>query len=88
MTVIYRSDGIEFRMYFKMREHNPPHIHASYSGFESAFSIHSGKLIEGYVPRKIKHTIASFIIKYKKELLEMWATQNFYQIEKGEKNEK
>ena len=44
MPVISRFYGIMIAMYFM--DHNPPHLHAKYAGFEALFDF-SGELIEG-----------------------------------------
>lgn len=37
-------------MYFK--DHYPSHFHAIYNEFESIFSIESGEIIQGNLPKK------------------------------------
>ncbi|WP_298353616.1 DUF4160 domain-containing protein [Runella sp.] len=37
--------------YFDNKQHHLPHIHVSYSGMEAVFSIETGELIDGNLPR-------------------------------------
>lgn len=51
MPVLSRFYGI-IRMYFQQSEHNPPHIHAFYGEDMAAVNIHTGEILEGYLPPK------------------------------------
>lgn len=55
--------GIVIQMYW--RDHNPPHFHAYYQGYEALFSIKTGELIAGYIPvgvqRILKEWAACFL---------------------------
>lgn len=77
MPVISRFNGIVIKMYFRQKEHNPPHIHAIYGEYIGMFSLVDDEMFEGDIPTKEQKLIQSFISKYRKELLEMWETQQF-----------
>lgn len=47
MPVISRFYGIAIVMYFN--DHNPPHCHAKYSGYEAIFDF-DGNVLEGELP--------------------------------------
>ena len=49
MSVISRFYGIMIAMYFM--DHNPPHLHVKYVGFEAWYDF-SGNLIEGELPNR------------------------------------
>ena len=67
-------------MHLKNKEHNPPHIHASYGSEAASFYISDGEIYEGSFPRRGKKMVKEFILKYQKELLEMWETENYIKL--------
>jgi len=69
--------GIKIIMHQKSKEHNPPHIHANYSGRQAIFSILDGSLIDGSFPAKGKNLVKEFIELYREQLLAMWETGEF-----------
>ena len=66
--------GIYIMMYLKNKEHNPPHIHAFYGNEAATFYIADGEIYEGSLPPRAKKMVKEFILKYQKELMEMWET--------------
>ena len=62
--------GIIIKIYY--REHNPPHIHAFYQGFEAVFSIRKAKKVTGKFPPKADKMVSEWIIDHQKDLLENW----------------
>ncbi len=70
MPIISLFFGIAIKIFY--REHNPPHFHAYYQGFEAIFNIRTGELIEGNFPSKANKIIKEWCIEYQKELLEDW----------------
>ncbi|MBE5887235.1 MAG: DUF4160 domain-containing protein [Lachnospiraceae bacterium] len=81
MPVISRFYGIVIMMYFKDKEHNPPHIHAIYGDYEGLFWIATGEMRDGTMPKKAQLLVKEFIEQYRDELLEMWNSQNFHELE-------
>ena len=81
MPVLSRFYGIIIKMYFHQSEHNPPHIHAIYGEYVSAISIADFKVIEGDLPNKARALVIEWMKLHQNELLEMWNTQEFKQIE-------
>lgn len=77
MPVISRFYGIIIRMYFLQSEHNPPHIHAIYNEDVALIDFTNGNVIEGYLPKKALSMVQEWVSLHKKELLEMWQTQEF-----------
>lgn len=77
MPVISRFNGITIRMYFRKKEHNPPHIHAIYGDYVGLFSILDGNMFEGDLPMKIQSLVKTFINYYRDRLIKMWETQVF-----------
>lgn len=62
--------GIIVQIHFN--EHNPPHIHAWFSGKSASFYISSGEIMEGSFPKSQAKTVKEFILCYQKELMDMW----------------
>lgn len=81
MPVISRFYGIIIRMYFIQNEHNPPHIHAIYGEDVAAIDIQTGKVMEGYLPPKALSMVNEWREINKKELLDIWETQEFKHLE-------
>lgn len=80
MPVISRFNGIVIKMYFRQKEHNPPHIHAIYGECIGLFAIEDGTMFEGDIPVKERKMIEAFVKCHCQELLEMWETQKFEMI--------
>jgi len=59
MPEISRFFGIIVYMYFK--DHLPPHFHAEYNGQEAQFSIETGNIIVGDLPRKQTRLIQAWV---------------------------
>ena len=72
--------GIVILMYVRGKEHNPPHIHARYQDYEASFFIENGELYEGSFPNKGQKLVKEFVLKYQKELQEMWDTQTYKKL--------
>ena len=72
--------GIIIVMYLRSKEHNPPHIHAITQDFDAPFSIETGEIMEGIFPNKAKTLVKEFIIKYQKELKEMWDKEEYFKL--------
>jgi len=81
MPVISRFNGIVIKMYFRQKEHNPPHIHAIYGECIGLFEIENGKMFEGDIPLKERKLVEIFVKRNKSELLDMWNSQVFRTIE-------
>lgn len=77
MPVISRFYGIVIKMYFRQKEHNPPHIHAIYGDYIGMFSIEDGEMFNGDLPKKGQEMVKEFINQYKDRLLQMWENQDF-----------
>ena len=69
MPVISRFYGILIAMYFN--DHNPPHFHAKYSGYEALFDF-NGKVIDGELPKRAVRFVQEWISFHKSELEDNW----------------
>lgn len=80
MPTICRFHGIIIVMYFRNKEHNPPHVHAIMEGYDAPFLIATGEIMEGDFPPKAKTMVKEFIVRYKNELEEMWETEQYVKL--------
>ena len=80
MPTISHFHGIIIVMYLRNKEHNPPHVHAITKEFDAPFLIETGEIMEGEFPTKSKALVKEFILKYKKELEEMWKTEQYKKL--------
>ena len=70
MPIISMFYGIIIRM-FNNGEHNPPHFHASYQGYNATFNL-DGELKEGGMPKKQVKLISAWAELHKDELMANW----------------
>ena len=77
MPVIARFKGIMIRMYLRQKEHNPPHIHATYGEYLGLFSLEDGDMFEGDISFKEQRMVKDFILHYRDRLMEMWEEQSY-----------
>ena len=61
--------GIKITMNYN--EHNPPHFHAMYQGYEITFEIKTG-IIKGTMPKRALKMIFEWVDIHKDELLDDW----------------
>jgi hypothetical protein len=80
MPTISYFHGIIIVMYFKDKEHDPPHIHAITQDFDAPFLIENGEIMEGVFPAKAKSRVKKFVLKYREELMEMWETGKYVKL--------
>ena len=80
MPVISRFQGVVIKMYFRGREHNPPHFHAFHGSDAAALSIEDGAVIDGSLPPAILGRVRQWFLRNRGELREMWDTQQFRKL--------
>lgn len=80
MPTISTFYGIVIMMRQPDKEHNPPHIHALYSGQEASFAISDGKILDGKLPNRAIAMVREFILINQNELLTMWNTRVFKKL--------
>lgn len=69
MPAISMFLGIIIYMYAD--DHNPPHFHAKYQGYEGQFDL-EGNMTEGNIPSKQQKLIAAWAILHDEELEANW----------------
>ena len=57
MREISRFYGLVVKMFFKPKEHEPPHIHVLYGEFNGIFEIQSKLMTEGDLPGKAQQMV-------------------------------
>lgn len=77
MPVIARFNGITIRIYLRQKEHNPPHIHATYGEHLGLFALDDGDMFEGDISIREQRMVRDFIIHYRDRLMEMWEEQSY-----------
>lgn len=87
MLVISKFYGIVIKIYFMQKEHNPPHLHAIYGEYMPAINIETLEVIEGDLLDKALKLVKEWILKNKKDIMNIWETQNFRKIEPLEEGE-
>ncbi len=70
MPEISRFYGIIIRMYFN--DHDPPHFHAFYSGYEALININSLAVFAGKLPPRALGLVAEWAALHQAELLRDW----------------
>ncbi len=75
MPEISRFYGLVVKMFFKPREHEPPHIHVLYGEFNGIFEIQSKLMTEGDLPGKAQQMVLEWLALHEDELLKMWRNQ-------------
>jgi len=70
MPEISRFYGIVIKMYFD--DHNPPHLHAQYSGKEALIDIRTLAVISGRLPGRALGLVAEWVSLHQDELLQLW----------------
>ena len=68
MPEISRFYGIIVYMYLK--DHYPPHFHAKYGDFEAIFSIETGEIFKGDLPKKQMRLVQAWTELHRDELTE------------------
>ncbi len=79
MPVIARFYGIVIKMYFN--DHMPPHFHAIYGECVGMYGIDPVNLMEGDLPVRARKLVSEWASIHKEELLAMWNSKEFKQIE-------
>ncbi len=80
MPTISRFYGIMILIYFKDKEHEPPHFHAVYGDEEEAILIETGKVMQGKLPLRAHRLVIEWWDEHRAELLDIWESQVFRKI--------
>jgi hypothetical protein len=81
MAEISRFYGLIIRIFFKPKEHNPPHLHVYYGDFEAQINIKTLEIMEGKLPNTAIYLVKQWTKIHQRELIEIWETQKAKEIE-------
>lgn len=83
MPALSRFYGIIIKMYYIQKEHNPPHIHVIYGEETFSITIKDGTILDGELnpSSRTLFMVKEWMSLHKDELLQMWETQEFHEIE-------
>lgn len=70
MPVISYFFGIYIRMYHD--DHNPPHFHVEYQGYEALVNIETGEIIVGKLPKKAIKIVQEWAKENQEALIKNW----------------
>ena len=74
MPLISSFYGVLIYLYWlDTRQHHLPHIHAIYAGDEAVFSIDSGDVLDGSLPRRQTRMVLAWIEIHRGELMADWS---------------
>lgn len=62
--------GIAIYLYYE--DHPPPHMHARYGEHQAKISLSTGKVIEGFLPRRAARLVEVWVSQHQAELEEAW----------------
>ena len=63
--------GIAVAMYH--RDHNPPHIHVLYQGYEALIAIEDARVLRGKLPPTVMLVVRRWVTLRREALLANWA---------------
>lgn len=75
MPEVSRFYGIIIKMFFKPKEHEPPHIHALYGEYIGVYNLKTMEMTDGDLPKKAQELVEEWLKQHSDELLCMWDTQ-------------
>lgn len=75
MPTISRFYGMSIKMYFREKEHDPPHIHVIYGEYMGEIEISTGRMLVGDLPRRALRMIDEWLALHRDELARMWDSQ-------------
>jgi hypothetical protein len=70
MALIAIVGGVRITTY--PQDHAPPHFHARIAEYETLFSIATGDVIEGSLPRSKLHTVTAWYVAHQDEIAYLW----------------
>lgn len=80
MPEIARFYGLIVKMFFRKKEHEPPHIHVLYGEYSGEIDIQNGEMMEGDLPPRAYRLVKEWLVTHKNELLEMWNSQQIKKL--------
>jgi Domain of unknown function (DUF4160) len=53
-------------------DHDPPHVHVEYQGWEAFVAIATGDVLDGRLPRHASRMVKEWCMEHPNELMENW----------------
>jgi hypothetical protein len=72
MPTIAEFNGITIRIYYRPREHPPPHFHAIYGDQEASYNIDTLEVIAGKLRRAQRRAVTDWAGSRREELMTCW----------------
>jgi hypothetical protein len=69
--------GIAVAMYY--RDHNPPHVHVIYQGYEGIVAIEDARILEGRLPPAVALVVRRWVTERRAELMANWQRARAHQ---------
>jgi hypothetical protein len=69
--------GISVAMYY--RDHNPPHVHVVYQGYEALVGIEDAKVLRGKLPPTALLVVRRWVVLRREALLANWARATLHE---------
>ena len=70
MPIISKFSDTVIKIHYE--DHNPPHFHAEYQGFEAVYEIKTSKKMQGIFPLEQNNLVMLWAKKCKNELSPAW----------------
>lgn len=80
MLEISRFYGIVIKIFYKLKEYEPCHIHVIYGEYVGLFDLESLKMVEGDLPNKAQELVREWLIDHQLELINMWDKQEITKL--------
>lgn len=81
MPELSRFYGIVIKMFFRQKEHDPPHFHVVYGDRLGVIDIGTLEMVEGDLPPRALALVREWASLHRNELAAIWNTQKFNPIE-------
>jgi Domain of unknown function (DUF4160) len=72
MPTIAEFNGITIRIYYRPREHPPPHFHAIYGGREASYDIRTLDVIAGSLRPSQNKAVTDWAELHRAQLMACW----------------
>lgn len=72
MPTIAEFNGITIRIYYRPREHPPPHFHAIHGDRQASYDIRTLEVIAGSLPGRQSRAVADWAELHRAELMVCW----------------
>ena len=60
-------------IYVQFVDHNPPHIHDLYNGFQATYNLRTATVLQGNMSKRADRLIREWVKIRRSQLLEVWA---------------